>query len=216
MPDIKRLTADLLLGVQIAGGLLITGSQIVRSFSSTQGLSIAMFALAAIFFGLNLVLAMDAHKNQPSRVTRQVVFVCTLWIVLCTVLVVFVFVNDPSVWDRNETAISVIAVSGASVVIVFAYFRKLALTNPMVKAWLAIAFKAVPQIAQAYKLFLVGGAGLAGGAVLGAHITMLTRLGQLIFSIKEAGWDKNRWASFWSELANWLTWVLVTIVWFLV
>ncbi len=216
MSSLKRLTADLLLGIQITGGLLITGSQIIRLFSSTQGLSIAMFGLAAIFFGINLVLAVRAHKILPSRVTRQTIFVYVLWTVLCTTLVATALVNNPSIWDRNETTISVIAAFGAIIVMIVAYLKKLSFGNPMVKSWLAIAFKAVPQVAQAYKLFLMGGAGLAGGAIIGGHMTMLTRLGQLTFSIKEAGWDKNRWALFLSEAANWLTWVLVTIVWFIV
>ncbi len=216
MSTIKRLTADLLLGVQIAAGLLIVGSQIIRSFSSTQGLSIAMYFLMVVFFGLNLILAIHAHKNKPSRITRQMVGVYAFFAILCSALIIVVFCNNPSIWDKNETVISIIAIVGAGVVIAFACLRKIALANPMVKAWLAIAFKGVPQVAQAYKLFLVGGAGLTGGAILGGHLTVLTRLGQLVFSIREAGWDKNRWASFWSELVNWLTWVLVTIVWFLV
>lgn len=212
----KRLTADLLLGVQIAGGLLITGSQIARSFSSTQGLSIAMFGLALVFFGLNLVLAIKAHKNQPSRITRQAVFVYVLWMVLCATLVIVALANDPSAWDRSETTISVIAALSAIIVIVVALLKGLSLSNPMVRSWLAIALKAAPQVAQAHKLFIVGGTGLAGLAIVGGHMTMLTRIGQLVFSIREASWDKNRWASFWSEMANWLTWVLVTIVWFVV
>ena len=61
-----------------------------------------------------------------------------------------------------------------------------------------------------------GGAGLAGAAVITGHITILPRLGQLWFSIKEAGWDRNRHGSALSELANEASWLVATLVWLLV
>ena len=77
-------------------------------------------------------------------------------------------------------------------------------------------FKAIPQLALAYKIFMRGGAGLAGAAVITGHITILPRLGQLWFSIKEAGWDRNRHGSALSELANEASWLVATLVWLLV
>jgi hypothetical protein len=74
-------------------------------------------------------------------------------------------------------------------------------------------FKAVPQLALAYKIFMQGGAGLAAAAVITGHVTILSRLGLLWFFIKEAGWDRNRRGSALSELANETSWLIATIVW---
>ncbi len=42
---------------------------------------------------------------------------------------------------------------------------------------------------------------------------IITRLGQLLFAIREAGWDRNRQGAALSELANETTWLLVTLAW---
>jgi hypothetical protein len=51
--------------------------------------------------------------------------------------------------------------------------------------------------------------------LLAGHIGITTRLGQLMFAIREAGWDRNRLAAALSELANEATWLLVTAAWWL-
>ena len=91
--------------------------------------------------------------------------------------------------------------------------QRLGIADPMVKGWLAVFFKAIPQLALAYKIYLRGGAGLAAAAVITGHITILARLGQLWFSIQEAGWDRNRRGSALSELANEGSWIIATLVW---
>jgi hypothetical protein len=49
--------------------------------------------------------------------------------------------------------------------------------------------------------------------VVNGHFTILMRIGQLIFSIREAGWDRNRIGSAISEVANEASWLIVTVVW---
>jgi hypothetical protein len=67
----------------------------------------------------------------------------------------------------------------------------------------------------AYKIFTEGGAGMAGAMLLAGHIGIMTRLGQLCFAIREAGWDRNRQGAVLSETANEVTWILVTVAWLL-
>jgi hypothetical protein len=49
--------------------------------------------------------------------------------------------------------------------------------------------------------------------LLAGHIAILTRLGQLWFALREAGWDRNRLGAATSEVANEITWLLVTLAW---
>jgi hypothetical protein len=81
------------------------------------------------------------------------------------------------------------------------------------RGWLAVSFKAVPQIVLAWSISIHGGAGLALGAVVSGHITILSRLAQLSMAIREAGWDQNRVGSFISEVPNELSWIAVTLAW---
>jgi hypothetical protein len=89
----------------------------------------------------------------------------------------------------------------------------LKITDPLVKGVIAVCFIGLPQLTLAYKIFLEGGQGLAGTMLFAGHIAILTRLGQLWFSIQEAGWDRNRQGAALSEIANETTWLLVTLVW---
>ena len=58
---------------------------------------------------------------------------------------------------------------------------------------------------------------VAGGSTLGVvERRQRPRLGQLVFSIREAGWDRNRMGSLISEVANEGSWIVATVVWLLV
>lgn len=212
----KRWIADLLFAVQVTCALLFGVTQIARMLTTTEGVSLTWFLFWAIFLGLNLLLAVKAHQVQPSRVTAQTVATYATWAsVLGGALVVLLW-RSLGEWHPVDT-LNVI-VSGAGIVSTLAVGRRhgLGLTDPMLRGWLAVFFKATPQLTLAWHLTQVGGAGLAPIAVLAGHVTINLRLGQLYFSIREAGRDRNRIASAVSELANELSWVVATIVWWLV
>jgi hypothetical protein len=207
------MIADLLLGVQIICTLIFGGSQFIRLLTTSQGVSISWFGFWLAFLLVNLVLGVRAHKTQPSRVTLQTIISYSVWTLMVTADLTVMIAKGTGTWDVHDTRTAVLAGLGIVVVLSTAKLKNLSITDPMVKGWLAVFFKGVPQLVLAYKIFLVGGGGLAGVAVLTGHITILTRLGQLYFSIKEAGWDRNRTGSAISELANEVSWVIATIVW---
>jgi len=207
----KRVVADLLFGIQALSALIFGGSQFVRMLTSTQGVSITWFGFWEAFLGLNLWMAFRAHKNQPSRVTRQTLGSYSIWTSMVTAD--FIVALTKSSWDANDTNTTILVVVGGVITFLVARSKGLAIGDPMVKAWLAVFFKFVPQILLAYKVYQVGGAGLAPLMVWNGHVTILMRIGQLAFSIREAGWDRNRIGSAISEVANELSWVIVTIVW---
>ena len=213
MSSRKQMIADLLLGVQIICTLIFGGSQFIRLLTTSQGVSISWFSFWLAFLLVNLVLGVRAHKTQPSRVTLQTIISYSVWTLMVAADLTVMIAKGTGTWDVHDTRTAVLAGLGIVVVLPTAKLKNLSITDPMVKGWLAVFFKGVPQLVLAYKIFLVGGGGLAGVAVLTGHITILTRLGQLYFSIKEAGWDRNRTGSAISELANEVSWVIVTIVW---
>lgn len=209
----KRVIADLLFGVQVICTLTFGGAQFIRMLSTTKGVSVSWFAFWLVFLVVNLALAIKAHRNQPSRVTLQTIGSYALWVLMVVGDLGVMIIRGNGTWDHNDTITAIITLTGVAVVLAVASIMKLGISDPIVKGHLAIFFKAIPQLTLAYKIFMVGGAGLAGLTVIMGHITVLTRLGQLIFSIREAGWDRNRRGSAISEAANEGSWIITTIAW---
>ncbi len=208
--------ADLLFTVQVICALLFAVTQIRQMLQTTQGVSLTWFVFWAVFLGLNLLLAIKAHQVQPSRVTRQAVVTYALWsAVLAASLAVLVW-RTLGAWYPVDTLNLVISGFGIAGVLGVGKARGLGLTDPMVRGWLAVFFKATPQLTLAWHITQVGGAGLAAFPVIAGHLTICIRLGQLYYSIKEAGWDRNRLGSAVSEVANELSWLLTTVVWLVI
>lgn len=216
MPSLGRWVADALFAIQVGCALLFGVTQIARMLDTTEGVSLTWFLFWAIFLGLNLLLSIKAHQVQPSRVTLQTVATYATWAsVLAGALAVLLW-RSLGEWHQVDTINVLVSGLGIAATLAIGRRRGAGFTDPMVRGWLAVFFKATPQLTLAWHLTQVGGAGLAPFAVLAGHITINLRLGQLYFSIREAGWDRNRIGSLVSEIANELSWVVATIVWLLV
>ena len=215
MSSRKKIVADLLFGVQIVCTLIFGGLQFLRMLTTSQGVSITWFGFWEAFLLLNLLLAHRAHRVKPERVTLQVFLSYSLWTIMVTLDLSVMIVKGNWTWNGRDTATVALAALGIAVTLLIAFLNNLGIADPIVKGYLAVCFKAIPQLIMAHNIFVVGGAGLAATTVVTGHITVLTRLGQLVFTIKAAGWDRNRTGSAISEIANEVTWAIVTIAWLL-
>ncbi len=213
MPETKRLAADLFFVLQLGLALLSGGSQFIRMLSTTQGVKISWLASWLAFLVINLALTIRAHFSQPSRVTLQTVLTYSAWTLAIASCLALLLWKGTERWDGKDTTTAVMLGLGVLVTWLAARHRGLPLTDPLVHGWLGVCFIGLPQLTLAYKIFTVGGAGLAGGMLLAGHIGITTRLGQLWFAIREAGWDRNRQGAALSEIANEITWLLVTLAW---
>ena len=165
-----------------------------------------------LFVGLNLGLAVKANRVQSTRSAKQAIFIYALWVIsMGTNLVLLACLSVE--WDQSDTTVMLSLAGGAAAICWFARRRRLKIYDPMIRGWLALLCKAMPQIAQAWKIYLNRGApGLAPVMVWTGHVTILIRLGHLWLSIREVGWDQNRRASFVSEVGNELSWIVATAV----
>lgn len=209
----KKLIADVLFGVQILGALVLSGSQFFRLLETTKGQLLSMFLIMEAFFCLSLMLAIGSHRAQPSRITKQTIWTYVMWIVLIGSNILAVFLNGDYKWSPNDTKTSLLALSGAVVVFAVTKIQGIGLKDPMSKSLLAMIFKALPQFVMAFEIAQKGGAGVPLAALIAGHVTVLTRIGQIWFAIREAGWDRNRvWLGA-SEAANEISWIAVTVAW---
>lgn len=206
----KQFIAWSLFLIQMGCATVFGLSQFSNMLSSTQGVSMSWFAAWEVFLLLNLWLAYRAHRVQASLITGQTLIMYAFYAVMIGLDLSVLFLRDSWAWSTQDSLTAgFVAVGSVSVL----FFGKGRIGNPLVKGWLAVFFKAVPQLVLAWTIHEYGGKGLALSAIIAGHVTILCRLGQLTLAIKEAGRDKNRIGSFMSEMANELSWVVVTIVW---
>lgn len=209
----KKLAADLIFALQICLALISGGSQFLRLLTTSQGVNVSWLASWLTFLLINLALTIRAHRSRPSRVTLQTVLTYGAWSLVIAADLGALLWMGRELWDLTDTVTVGMVGPGVALVCFWAWRRGLGLIDPMVNAGFAMCFIGLPQLTLAYKIFYVGGAGLAGAMLLAGHIGICTRLGQLYFAIKEAGWDRHRLAAALSELANETTWLLVTAAW---
>ena len=212
----KRIVTDLLFGVQIICAFVFAGAYFWRSLHDVTGSSVAQFGLAVAYLVFHLLLGLGAHRVAPSRVTRQAITTYGIWLFLVTAVGVATATNATYVWNKKDTTTLATAGVLTLVVLVLSHAQRLSPKDPMVKAWFAIAYKSVPQVLLAWKFLAEGASGTPGLSVVVGHLTILIRLGQIYFMVREAGWDRNRvWLAV-SEGANELSWIVATAAWVLV
>jgi hypothetical protein len=216
MSSHKKMIADLLCWVQIIGATVFCGAYALRSLSDVRGSSVAQFGLVATYLLFHLWLGMGAHRASPSRLTRQAIATYVIWFVLILAIIGAAWTNPAYRWNEKDTTTLLTALVLTIVVLVVSYARHVTIKDPMVKASFAIAYKSVPQVLLAWKFLAEGASGTPGLSIVVGHATILIRLGQIYFMVREAGWDRNRiWLAI-SEVANELSWVVATIAWLVV
>ncbi|MCX5891285.1 MAG: hypothetical protein NTY36_17815 [Deltaproteobacteria bacterium] len=213
MPITKKLTADALFAVQIGCTIISGGSEFLRLLTTSQGVNLSWLASWLAFLSINLTLTIRAHLKQPSRVTLQTVMSYGLWTTMIAACLGAMLWRGTDLWDAKDTLTAILVGSGVMLTGLWAWWRRLKISDPLVNAGFAVCFIGLPQLTLAYKIFTVGGEGMAGLMLLAGHIGILTRLGQLWFAIREAGWERDRQGAALGELANEGTWVLVTLAW---
>lgn len=211
--SLKEKTADTLFVVQVLCACILAGSQFFRMLNTVEGVNFAMFLTMEVFFGINLYLAIMADRAQSSRVTRQTVATYAIWTALIASNIAAILWNGGYQWGGTDTITFALTGLGVAGTLIVAARHQRDYADPIVKGYLAVFFKGTPQLLLAVKILMEGGAGTPGIAIIMGHITVCIRFGQLAFSIREAGWDRNRIGSLISELANEASWILVTIAW---
>lgn len=183
--------------------------------SSTEGVSFTWITFWGIFLFINLSLSYRAHRLQPSRITKQTLIVYITWTILMLMNVAVFLYKDTGIWNEIDSLTALSAALGIVATLVVARRNHLPFSDPIVRGYLAIFFKGLPQLTLAYSIWQYGGTGISGIAIWVSHLTICTRLAQVLLSLREAGWDRNRKGTLISEIANEASWIVVTVVWLL-
>lgn len=216
----KKTMADLFFGVQIIGALLFCGAYAWRLRTDVVGASVAQFALVVLYLVFHIVLAINAHCDEPSRGTKQAIVMYALWLVLMLIIVGVVITNPSYQWDKKDTTTTIMGLILTLAVLATSYVQGLPLKDPMIKGFFAIAYKAVPQVLLAWKFLAEGASGVPALSIWVGHATILIRLGHLYLiggeKEGEKEWNKGRLWLWRSEMANEASWIIATIAWLIV
>ena len=212
-PTRARLTADGLFVIQAICALTLGVSQLRRMLHSVDGVSITWMLFWVAFLAVNLGLALRAHRAFASRISRQTIAIYALWTAVCGANLLFLLVAPAAHWTVVDTVTASLTLGGVLIATVVGRARGLRLGDPMLHAAYAVCSKAVPQLTLAWNIVREGGDGISIVAFTAGHITICMRLVQVWFSIREAGWDRNRLGIAIGEAANEASWIVATVVW---
>lgn len=213
MSSWKKLVADLLFWVQVVGVLVVCGSQFFRLLETTKGQLLSKFLGMETFFCINFILTTRAHREQSGRVIRQALWTYAMWIALIGSNIVAIFINGGYEWSRNDTRTFTLLFLGAAAVFAIMKVKNIGFQDPMPRSLFAMACKALPQFIMALEIAQKGGAGVPAVAIVAGNITILVRIGQLWFAIREAGLNRNLVWLCANEIMNEISWATVTAVW---
>lgn len=206
------MLADVLFVFQLLCATLFGGSQAVKMLSETQGVSISWIICSEAFFGLNLFLVLLSYRKTPSRVTFQAILCYTVWLIFGLLQICIMIAKSATPWNTVDTFTTTAVFFGTIIVMLLAMRGGQSISHPVVKSAIATLAIAVPQLTMGYNIYLLGGAGVSAITVIVGHISVVTRLGQLLSSFCKSH-DGNCLGALTSETANWLSWIVCTIIW---
>jgi hypothetical protein len=217
MSESAKRIGTYLFWFQIVCAIIFGGSQALKMFESTQGVSMAFFACHGLFalFNLSLSLAALAAADGDRKVKQQSVYIYLMWTGILVVHLVIAGRQMPDKWNLVDSVAMACVSIGVVGVIILAKFQTWPVWAPMdpfVKTGLSIVCKSVPQVTLAVNIYLHGSAGLSGVWILVGHITICTRIVHLIVSNHER-WDRNTKGSLISEIWNEASWLVASLAW---
>ncbi len=212
----KTRGTDILFSIQIVGMIIFTVGQFMSMLKTVQGISPAWLICAEAFCVLSFSLAYLGWKKVRSRATFQLLITHFGWMISVLLLLILLIRRfDEVLWGWYDTLVFILVGVATFFVILWAIIARLGISDPVVRGVLAGIYRGFPHIALAYKIFLLGGNGLALATVFAANFTACVRIWQLLATASKEGWDRSRKGLLFGESINEVTWILVTVVWLL-
>lgn len=185
----------------------------------TEGLTLVVYITMITFFFMGLTLAHSSYKEKRVKKRLQLVIVYAQLVILIGVSIVVWINRIPWVLGDTIVSIAVYALVISSIGLSHLYMDvkgsvKERLQDPMVRAFMAIWCKAVPQLWFAWTMIDQGGSGgMPLVSLIGVHFNGWPRFIHVVLSGKRDGWDRATKGLFIGEFANVSTFTIASIVW---
>ncbi len=185
--------------------------QILRTFTTVEGMSVAQLGTTVVFLVLQLSLAFSNGTTSRSGPEQRIIQVYCAWLAIVSLLLGAVFWNGTWTWSTSGSATMVLVCAAVGMIVRGSQMDPAGLAEPRVRAGLSITFKALPQCLLAVKIAAEGGSGFTSMAMLMGHVVILSRLAQMQLFAHEHGWQENQRCLYVSECANEASWILCTL-----
>lgn len=205
--------AELLFWFQLIMAYFYT-VPLIRSVSQGQvkGLTLAMYVFFLAYLLLGFSLAVSAYKQGPARNRDRLLTVIVFgnWLLLVGLITYFGCRFIP--WRASDSWFAIII--GSVTMLTIIKYR--GVTDPLARGLIAVWCKAIPQLWLSYTLWQSHtGANLKPWTVWAANCTGIARLLQIVVIAGKTGFDRPTKGLLLGEVANVVTWGVVTLVWLL-
>jgi hypothetical protein len=188
-------------------------TQCEKMLTSTQGVSISMFLLAGLFTVTLTWLAVSAFIKQRNKMSLQIVIIYLLGVLVYVSMIVVAVIKGQYQWDGRDTLATILVSILVIVIIKVAYHKNLKWHDPIVKGFLALTVRVVPNLMMATKIWVSGGSGVSLWFVVIYNTLTLLRITQIVLTAGKNGWNRNLRGMIIGEIGNLLSWLVVTVVW---
>lgn len=195
--------------IQVLCAVIFFASQSHKMLESIEGNSIIVFLGAFVAFSIQLSLAIVVWNQQKNRDTKRLVVTYGMWSLFLAIHSI-IAISQGIGWTVVDSMFLMVMGICVVVLVSVALLRSLPIMHPYVKCGVSIIFKTIPQVALLISISQQGSAGISGIWILFGHITMLTRLAQIIHTSRK-NWERSSIALAIAETINWLTWMATTV-----
>lgn len=204
------MAATLLFWFQIVMAWIYMVPQVWQIIQGkTGGLTLAMWVIFMGYLFVSLSLAMLAWKEKKERIRFYTVLIFAQWSIFISAL--FLMCVGTVYWSPGDTVVCVAVVFLSVATVLRKGFK-----DPMTRGWLSVWCKGIPQLWMAYVMWSSQSAEwLPGLSLLATNATAIPRLIQVYLQGRNGGWDKPTKGLLLGETANVGTWLVVTLVWFI-
>ena len=187
--------------------------QCEKMLTSTQGVSISMFVLAGLFSATLTWLSISAFIKNRNQMTLKMVIVYISGVIVYAAMIGVAFIYSHYQWDSRDTLATSLVTVLVTVIVSIARSRGLKWYDPIVKGYIALAVRVIPNMMMAQKILMCGGNGVSKWFIIIFNALAFLRIAQNVTTSLKNGFDRERKGIMIGEVANWLSWLVVTVVW---
>jgi hypothetical protein len=207
--DHNRIRREFAYPVQLGICIFSGAAQIVTMQNNTEGTMLSWLISWWLSTAINIWLSLDSHKANDNIGSKQMLAIYSAWGVVVSLLIA-VFVSQADViWRDSDTILMTLTMVGIILGATYIKNNGLRFDSPFARGLQGIILRVTPQLFLCYTILTVGGSGFSWVFIILGHIAVLTRLDVLHHNKHEESTRALRK----SEIANWVTWGFLTLVW---
>lgn len=207
--DFRKIRMDFAYPTQLGICIFSGGAQTVTMQTTTEGTMLSWLISWWLSTAINIWLSLDSHKANDNSNSKQLLAIYSAWGVVVSLLIAVFISQADVIWRDSDTILMTLTLVGTILGATYIKNNKLRFDSPFARGLQSILLRVTPQLFLCYTIFTSGGNGFSWVFIVLGHVAVLTRLDLLHLNKHEESTRALRK----SEIANWITWGFLTLVW---